>query len=117
MMLFRLKCTTSLFVINLSRYASQLGYFKDDFSKIFLKTKKKMFPIINRGTWARVFAYRSLIKRFLTAFKENSVNILSLGAGYDTTFFWLLQAIESGEIEYNKDNLFYIEVDFDEVVV
>ena len=38
--------------------AAQLGYFQDDYSKLFLKNKKKLYPIINRGTWSRVQAYR-----------------------------------------------------------
>jgi hypothetical protein len=39
-------------------YASGLKYFTDDYSKLFLKNNRKMYPIINRGTWARVQAYR-----------------------------------------------------------
>ena len=72
-------------------YASGLGYFKDPYCSLFLKTKKKMYPIINRGTWARVFSFRSVIKKFLEAYKDDpeGVNIMSLGAGYDTTFFWI----------------------------
>jgi hypothetical protein len=55
---------------NSNRYAANLGYFRDDYSHFFLKSKKKMFPIINRGTWARVFAYRQVIIRFLQAYKD-----------------------------------------------
>jgi hypothetical protein len=39
-------------------YAEQLGYFKDPFCAPFLQQKRKMFPIINRGTWARVYSIR-----------------------------------------------------------
>lgn len=39
-------------------YASGLGYFDDKYSKLFVKNKRKLYPIINRGTWARVHAYR-----------------------------------------------------------
>ena len=71
-----------------------------------------MYPIINRGTWARVHAYRQLILRFLESFKDaEKVNILSLGCGYDTTFFWLLDK----HPELAK-NVVYIEVDYDQVV-
>lgn len=35
-------------------YAAMLGYFQDDYAKLFLQNKRKMFPIINRGTWTRV---------------------------------------------------------------
>ena len=93
-------------------YASQLGYFDDKYSKLFLKNKRKMYPIINRGTWARVHAYRQLILRFLESFKDSEkVNILSLGCGYDTTFFWLLEV----HPELAK-NVCFIEVDYDQVV-
>jgi len=93
-------------------YASQLGYFEDEYSKLFLKNKRKMYPIINRGTWARVHAYRQLLVRFLETFKDaEKVNILSLGCGYDTTFFWLVE----NQPELVK-NMVYIEVDYDQVV-
>jgi hypothetical protein len=39
-------------------YAESLGYFKDPYAAVFLPQKRKMFPIINRGTWARVYAVR-----------------------------------------------------------
>ena len=68
-------------------YAEQLGYFKDPFCAPFLQQKRKMFPIINRGTWARVYSIRQVIRRFLEQFTDS--NIVSLGAGYDSTFFWL----------------------------
>ena len=71
--------------------AAQLGYFRDDFSKLFLKQKKKLYPIINRGTWSRVQAYRQTILKFLSLCGDGPCNILSLGGGYDTTFFWLMQ--------------------------
>ena len=73
-------------------YAESLKYFTDPFVSAFLERKKKMFPIINRGTWARVASIRQIITRFLAAYAEPAVkvNILSLGAGYDSTFFWLM---------------------------
>ena len=71
-----------------------------------------MLPIINRGTWSRVQAYRQIIAKFLFAFKDApQVNIVSLGGGYDTTFFWLLQHDPS-----LAQRLCYVEVDFDTVV-
>jgi hypothetical protein len=46
------------------------------------------------------------------------VNILSLGAGYDTTFFWLHDSLDQGLFEnLTSDKIVYIEVDFDEVVI
>jgi O-methyltransferase involved in polyketide biosynthesis len=70
-------------------HAESLGYFKDPYAAEFLDRKKKMMPIINRGTWTRVYALRQIINQFLTLNAESKVNILSLGAGYDSTFWWL----------------------------
>ena len=39
-------------------YAESKGYFKDEFCKLFAKGNKKMMPIINRGTWTRVYSIR-----------------------------------------------------------
>jgi hypothetical protein len=41
-------------------FAESKGYFKDEFVSFFLPKQKqrKMLPIINRGTWARVYAIR-----------------------------------------------------------
>ena len=103
---------------NYYSYASQLGYFKDEYSKLFLKQKKKMFPIINRGTWARVFSIRQVIDRFVKSYAPTSkFNIVSLGAGYDTTFFHLHDKFsqESSEASF-KEKMVYVEIDFDEVV-
>ena len=74
-------------------YAESLGFFKDEFVSLFLKDKKKMYPIINRGTWARVYAIRQVILRFIAANKTSKVNVLLLGAGYDSTYFWLRQKL------------------------
>jgi hypothetical protein len=45
------------------------------------------------------------------------MNILSLGAGYDTTFFWLQEAIAAKELpESLSGKVTMIEIDFYEVV-
>ena len=88
-------------------YAEQLGYFKDPFCAPFLQQKRKMFPIINRGTWARVYSIRQVIRRFLDQFPYS--NIVSLGAGYDSTFFWLKSQKLTTDVTY-------VEIDFLDVV-
>ena len=45
--------------------AESLGYFKDPFCHPFATQKRKLFPIINRGTWARVYSIRQVITRFV----------------------------------------------------
>ena len=93
-------------------YAEKMGYFEDEFVKLFARNSKKMFPIINRGTWARVYSIRQIIQRFLAQHSETSkVNIVSLGAGYDSTYFWLKK--NQPDIDSKVD---YIEIDFTNVV-
>lgn len=72
-----------------------------------------MYPIINRGTWARVQAFREQVVKFLTAFANSDKprTVLNLGAGYDTTFFW----IHDRHPELAQ-NLVWIDVDYDQVV-
>mmetsp|Transcript_3529 Transcript_3529/g.4718 ORF Transcript_3529/g.4718 Transcript_3529/m.4718 type:complete len:161 (-) Transcript_3529:550-1032(-) len=92
-------------------FAQSKNYFTDDFVRLFARNQKKMFPIINRGTWARVYAVRQILKRFLAQYADSKVNIVSLGAGYDSTYFWLKQA--QPDLDTKVD---YIEIDFAQVV-
>ena len=78
-------------------YAEKMGYFEDEFIKLFARNQKKMMPIINRGTWTRVYAVRQILKRFLAQYSGTKVNIVSLGAGYDTNYFWLKKG--NGDID------------------
>ena len=74
-------------------YAAKLNYFEDPHAKLFMKNGgRKMYPIINRGTWARVQAYRQTVMNFVRTFlidQAKPVTIVSLGAGFDTMHFWL----------------------------
>ena len=71
-----------------------------------------MYPIINRGTWARVQSFRQVILKFLQVFQScDNVNIVSLGCGYDVTYYWLLQLYPE-----LKDKLSYVEIDYDQVI-
>ncbi|OWB57754.1 hypothetical protein B5S28_g3723 [[Candida] boidinii] len=62
-------------------------------------------PIINRGTWLRTKSIDLLLNKFLNTFKDQEVQILSIGSGSDTRCFNYLS-----KEEYN---LKYIEIDFD----
>ena len=42
-------------------FAESKGYFTDEFVALFARSRKKMYPIINRGTWARVYAMRQIL--------------------------------------------------------
>lgn len=78
-----------------------------------------MYPIINRGTWARVQSIKQIIYRFLNAYHEQAdrLNILSFGAGYDTNVFLLQDSIRNGLLpETLKGKVTVVEVDFHDVV-
>ncbi|KAL2536635.1 Leucine carboxyl methyltransferase [Forsythia ovata] len=69
------------------------GYMKDDYVHLFVKRPVRRSPIINRGYFARYAAFRKLLHQFLncevnTDEQGNTKKqILSLGAGFDTTYF------------------------------
>ncbi|KAK6142960.1 hypothetical protein DH2020_023308 [Rehmannia glutinosa] len=88
------------------------GYMKDDYVHLFVKRPVRRSPIINRGYFARYAALRKLLYEFLDCEKsmdEKSTKkqILSLGAGFDTTFF---QLQDEGKAPH-----LYVELDFKEV--
>uniref|UniRef100_A0A5B7BE94 Leucine carboxyl methyltransferase 1 homolog n=1 Tax=Davidia involucrata TaxID=16924 RepID=A0A5B7BE94_DAVIN len=89
------------------------GYMKDDYIHLFVRRPVRRSPIINRGYFARWAAFRKLLYQFLNCEKNTDEKghtkkqILSLGAGFDTTFF---QLQEEGKAPY-----LYIELDFKEV--
>ncbi len=62
-------------------------------------------PVINRGTWLRTISIDMIINKFLQQFKNEKVQILSLGAGSDTRAFRILP-------KHHK-NVDYFEVDFE----
>ena len=104
--------TTSNDALTTKVSAEKLGYFKDEFCALFSRNSRKLLPIMNRGTWARVASIRQVICRFLEANKGKSrVNIVSLGAGYDSTYWWLKQ--NDPQIDEHLD---WIEIDFPDVV-
>ena len=101
------------------------GYYEDPYLQYFIKVNKvtKRSPLINRGYYARVSAVWKLLNNFLcididsSPIKDsnihNNVNIyekqiISLGAGYDTSFMRLL--------DKNLAATRYIELDFPEVI-
>ncbi|CAL0329501.1 unnamed protein product [Lupinus luteus] len=82
------------------------SYMKDDYIHLFVRKPLKRSPIINRGYFARWAAFRKLLYQFLDV-GSTKKQILSLGAGFDTTYF---QLQDEGKAPY-----LYVEVDFKEV--
>jgi tRNA wybutosine-synthesizing protein 4 len=79
---------------------------KDDYVHLFVKRPVRRSPIINRGYFSRWAAFRQLLSQFLES-SQAKKQIVSLGAGFDTTYFQLLD-------EGKGPNL-YVELDFKEV--
>jgi tRNA wybutosine-synthesizing protein 4 len=73
---------------------------------------KKFLPLINRGTYCRVYAINSKLHEILNNFKKleeyknSKKNIIILGSGFDTTYFNLMSEgyknIEVYEYDYKK---------------
>ncbi|EDO42453.1 predicted protein, partial [Nematostella vectensis] len=88
------------------------GYFKDEFLKFFVTKDAKRSPLINRGYYIRIKAVSQVLSLFLeSSFKcySHYLQILSLGAGFDTSFFRFAS-------EGRLTNTRFFEVDFPEVV-
>lgn len=88
----------------------KLGYFRDDYLQHFVRKSSRRSPLINRGYYSRQAALRLLLKQFLqiTHSKQSGpTQILSLGAGFDTTWFQLQAE--------GVSPTHYYEVDFPEV--
>ena len=93
------------------------GYVRDDFVHRFARRGRKYSPLINRGYYARVLAMRRVLDAFLAvsltndpadASKRARRQIVSLGAGFDTTWFRLRAE--------GREPSRYIEVDHAPVV-
>ena len=90
------------------------NYYKDPFI-LYMEpgmNHKKFLPLINRGTYCRVYAINSKLHEILNNFrkfeeyKNSKINIIILGSGFDTTYFNLMtegyKNIEVYEYDYKK---------------
>ncbi|GJQ09604.1 hypothetical protein GpartN1_g2503.t1 [Galdieria partita] len=95
----------------ISKYcAVSKGYYSDPFISLFVNTKEKRQPLINRGTYARVRAVQMLVERFLQSTKPyGKRQIINLGAGFDTLFFRLREK----DVICKED--MFVELDFPQV--
>jgi len=85
--------------------AVRLGYWSDPWLGLLLRKGpgQRRAPEIHLGYYARVMGLRFLMQKFLEA-ADTRVQVISLGAGYDTTY-WRL--VEEGTPLAN-----YVELDF-----
>ncbi|XP_054713034.1 tRNA wybutosine-synthesizing protein 4-like [Uloborus diversus] len=94
--------------------SARKGYFNDEFLQFFVQEQKIRAPIINRGYYVRFKAMEQVLKSWFLQIKSKAVEanqIISLGAGFDTTYFRLRKHNEL--LTGTK----YIEVDFPEVMI
>jgi O-methyltransferase involved in polyketide biosynthesis len=88
-------------------YCCQKGYLSDPYIQFFAHGVTKRPPIINRGYWTRVHKIWTTLVKFLEA-SGPGAQIISLGAGYDTTF-WMLKD------RFPEADFSYVEMDFIDV--
>lgn len=83
--------------------AVQLGYWRDPYVQLMYRKSVRRAPEIHLGYYARVQGFRYLIDKVFEAC-DTRVQIISLGAGFDT-LFWRLT-------DENKPIQNFVEVDF-----
>ena len=74
------------------------NYYQDPFILLMEPghNHKKFLPLMNRGTYCRVYAINSKLHEILDnwkkldEFKDSKINIIILGSGFDTTYFNLM---------------------------
>lgn len=90
----------------------EAGYLSDPYLQIFtLRNAPRRAPLINRGYYVRSKAIDSIIHSFLLL--QGPKQIVSLGAGFDTTYLRLSTSVE---LQHRMRDVYFVEVDFPEVV-
>ncbi|KAJ7391935.1 Leucine carboxyl methyltransferase 2 [Desmophyllum pertusum] len=94
----------------LSKFSTvKQGYYEDSFLQYFVSKASRRAPIIHRSYYIRAKAIHYMVKGFLQSLRSSQKQIVSLGAGFDSLFFSL---VNEGFLKDTK----YFEVDFPEVV-
>jgi len=92
---------------------AHLGYFQDPWTEQLMRSSRpaQRSPLIHRGYYSRVAAMRTTASRFLaTVPTGRGAQIVNLGSGFDTMYFWLR------ETPNWREDLTFFEVDFPEVL-
>ncbi|CAN8001515.1 unnamed protein product [Ixodes hexagonus] len=69
-----------------------IGYQADDFVRYFVSKPARRSPLINRGYYVRAKCVSHLLEKYCSFFRKQPCQIMSIGAGFDTTFFKLKSA-------------------------
>lgn len=90
------------------RWAVEKGYYQDNFIKYFVPTASSKTPEISRGYYARVQGMRQILSHFVSS-HSGECQVVSVGAGSDTMFWWL------SEQDNAPKN--YVELDFHQITM
>lgn len=92
------------------RSAARFKYINDEFLRCYTPNKApRRSPLINRGYYIRCKLIRTLLAQFVSVHEGKPVQVLSIGAGFDTSY-WVLKS------ENRLDSVHWFETDFGEVV-
>jgi tRNA wybutosine-synthesizing protein 4 len=84
----------------------------DEFLRCYTTQKApRRSPLINRGYYIRLKLIRSIIAQFVSLLKGQQVQVVSLGAGFDTSF-WALKSSNC----FCETSVRWLETDFGDVV-
>ncbi|KAI9293389.1 leucine carboxyl methyltransferase 1-like protein [Neoconidiobolus thromboides FSU 785] len=96
--------------------AVKKGYLKDEYIKyLYIEPTEIKPPMINRGrTFIRSFTIDHIVLEEASKCKQSNqeLQILSLGAGMDTRYFYIKEEFDKLEINFK-----YFEVDFEDITV
>lgn len=93
---------------------AKLGYFVDPWTEQLMRNTRPTArsPLIHRGYYSRVAAIRGSVSRFLSLCpRGGGVQIVDLGSGFDTLYFWLRESPSLW-----REDMVFFEVDFPEVL-
>jgi len=68
---------------------AECGYYDDVFLHYFVSKLSRRAPLIHRGYYIRAVAFNRIIKNFLKQHNGSRKQIISLGCGFDSTYFRL----------------------------
>lgn len=102
---------TNLVALKSKRSAVDLGYMQDKFIHFFVPASHRKEVVLNKGYWCRYYCIYTLLEKFIKHSADH-VQIVSLGAGLDTSPFNLL----SNAAQNGKHNVTFFESDLPEVV-
>lgn len=98
------------------RSAVVQGYFDDKYLRLFVGAKARRSPLINRGYYLRMKVMDDVLTKSISILSKNydSIQIVSLGAGYDTYAFRCL--LSCAQKDHYERRLQFFDVDFPAVM-